>query len=262
MGTSWEVDNGGVVRKPLIVGDGAGQFVQVPKLTTVQRNALTPVNGMIVYDTDLSALYSYLGGAWQSVNPAGVVNDEQACFDPVVVATAASGQTGTNDFVGSAFRVPMVVQFNRFLMRLSGQGSGAGPGIAVLVYQTDDGLPGSGTNLAKLKATMGVASGLGTGAQNIELTPSEGTVTLLPGVCYILHGRINNGPSFYCYTAPTIDLLTTSIPTGSDWVAANFTTTIPSNTSPATFDPGQVIDGGEATPTNANTALVNRCRKV
>lgn len=36
----------------------------VPRMTTTQRNALTPINGMIVYDTSLTAFYFYENGGW------------------------------------------------------------------------------------------------------------------------------------------------------------------------------------------------------
>jgi hypothetical protein len=36
----------------------------VPRMTTVQRGALTAVDGMIVYDTDVGAFYFREGGAW------------------------------------------------------------------------------------------------------------------------------------------------------------------------------------------------------
>lgn len=41
-------------------------FVVVPKITTAQRNALTPTNGMLVYDSDLNLFYKYENGAWSS----------------------------------------------------------------------------------------------------------------------------------------------------------------------------------------------------
>lgn len=36
----------------------------VPRMTTAQKNALTAVAGMIVYDTSLASFYKYTGGAW------------------------------------------------------------------------------------------------------------------------------------------------------------------------------------------------------
>lgn len=261
MGTIWEVDSNGEVAKPLIVKSGAGQFLKVPSLTTAQRTALVGANGQIVYDTNLASFYHYSAGAWSSFEPTGVVNNEQCCFDPVIMYSAGSGLTGTDTFQGAAVRVTSTVQFNRFSFRLSAQGSGALPGVKVLIYQTDNGLPGTATNVPKLKATMQV-NNLPGGAQILEATPSEGTVTLLPGIAYILHARIGNGPSFYTFTTPNLLMLTSSVPTGSNWICPAFTTAINVASTPATFDPRQVADGGQATQTNDNTALVNRARQV
>jgi len=40
---------------------------QPPKMTTVQRTALTPVEGDLVYDTDITALFSYRNAAWGQI---------------------------------------------------------------------------------------------------------------------------------------------------------------------------------------------------
>ncbi len=39
----------------------------VSRMTTTQKNALTAVNGMIVYDTDLAKLQGYQAGSWQNL---------------------------------------------------------------------------------------------------------------------------------------------------------------------------------------------------
>jgi len=36
----------------------------VPRMTTAQRNALTPVNGMILYNTSTNQFNFYENGAW------------------------------------------------------------------------------------------------------------------------------------------------------------------------------------------------------
>lgn len=60
------------------------------RMTTAQRNALSPVEGMQVYDTDLDQLYMYASGAWVAVGtgaggdvvgPASSVDGEIALFD-------------------------------------------------------------------------------------------------------------------------------------------------------------------------------------
>jgi len=44
------------------ITDGAGHYLQVPKLTTAQRDALSPVNGMIIYNTTTGQFEGYDNG--------------------------------------------------------------------------------------------------------------------------------------------------------------------------------------------------------
>ena len=46
---------------------GTTGFVQLPALTTTQRNALTPVNGMIVYNSTDNKFQGYENGAWANL---------------------------------------------------------------------------------------------------------------------------------------------------------------------------------------------------
>lgn len=55
----------------LIIKDGAGNFVQVPQLTTTQRDALTPVNGMIIYNSTVAKMQKYEAGAWSDMSVSG-----------------------------------------------------------------------------------------------------------------------------------------------------------------------------------------------
>ena len=48
----------------LILGLGGAT---ISNLTTIQKNALTPTNGMIVYDTDLNKFQGYENGAWANL---------------------------------------------------------------------------------------------------------------------------------------------------------------------------------------------------
>lgn len=51
----------------------------IPRLTTAQRNALTAVAGMIIYNTDNAALEVYTGSVWQ--NPVAYVNTAANLFN-------------------------------------------------------------------------------------------------------------------------------------------------------------------------------------
>lgn len=48
-------------------------YIVIPKATTVERLALTAVNGMLVYDTTLNAFYKYENGAWGAFGGGGGV---------------------------------------------------------------------------------------------------------------------------------------------------------------------------------------------
>ena len=50
----------------LDVTSTTGGFI-VPRMTTTQKNALTPVNGMIIYDTTLNKFQGYENGAWANL---------------------------------------------------------------------------------------------------------------------------------------------------------------------------------------------------
>ena len=52
--------------KPLIVS-GSTSYVQVPTLTQTERLALTPANGMIVYDSTNGDLYKYTAGSRRAI---------------------------------------------------------------------------------------------------------------------------------------------------------------------------------------------------
>ena len=62
-----EVGQFGHVEAETIVGSSTTGYVQVNTLTTTQRNALTAVNGMIIYNSTDSKLQGYQGGAWANL---------------------------------------------------------------------------------------------------------------------------------------------------------------------------------------------------
>jgi len=50
----------------VIITDGAGHYLELPSLTTAERNALTVNNGAMVYNSTTDTIDVYLGGAWLS----------------------------------------------------------------------------------------------------------------------------------------------------------------------------------------------------
>jgi len=55
----------------IVLTDGAGHYLQLPKLTTAQRDALSAVNGMMIYNTTTSRLEAYENGSWGALGGAG-----------------------------------------------------------------------------------------------------------------------------------------------------------------------------------------------
>jgi len=58
----------------VIIRNGAGHYLQLPSLTTTQRNALTPVVGMMIYNSTTSQVNAYEDSAWV----AGLYTDAEA----------------------------------------------------------------------------------------------------------------------------------------------------------------------------------------
>lgn len=59
----------------VIVNDGAGHYLQIPSLTTSERDALTPANGMVIYNSTLSCFQARRGGAWVDLH-AGAIRED------------------------------------------------------------------------------------------------------------------------------------------------------------------------------------------
>jgi len=55
--------------------DGDGHYLQLPKLTTAQRNALSATEGMMIYNTDTGQVEAYQDGSWSAVGGAGTFTD-------------------------------------------------------------------------------------------------------------------------------------------------------------------------------------------
>jgi hypothetical protein len=58
------LDGAVTLEGPVIATDGAGQYVELPTLTTLQRGALTPANGMVIFNDDTAFVDHYDGVKW------------------------------------------------------------------------------------------------------------------------------------------------------------------------------------------------------
>lgn len=52
------------VFETVTITDGAGHYLKLPKLTTSQRDALTPGNGMLIYNSTTNQFERYQNGSW------------------------------------------------------------------------------------------------------------------------------------------------------------------------------------------------------
>jgi hypothetical protein len=169
-----------------------------------------------------------------------------------------STRAGQANYEGGSFYNDFRVQFNRVLIRLTAATPITAAG-RLLIMQTSDGRPASGANLANLKATCAIAVP-GVGAQNVEITPSEGTVTLVPGIFYVIWVETSAGITMRTYGTYNYDLLCQSMQ--ANYVPNQFTTNIAGGGIPATLNPLETGSGGQSTATTNNVVPVIRFRKV
>ena len=113
--------------------------ILIPRMTTVQRNAVTsPAVGLMVYDTDLMGFWYYNGTAWQSM---GGPDDKWKMY----------GNTGTNSthFLGTADDQPMRFRLNNLK---SGTWDGANRNYSIGVGALDSITTGKGNIAIGTKA--------------------------------------------------------------------------------------------------------------
>ncbi len=74
------------------INDGAGHYLQIPRLTTAERDGLTAANGMIVYNSTLKCLQARRDGAWVDLH-AGAIRDNLSMSGKKITSLGAP----TND---------------------------------------------------------------------------------------------------------------------------------------------------------------------
>jgi hypothetical protein len=84
----------------ILAGGSTTESGAVNSLTTLQRTALTGVNGMITYDSDIGSLYAYTGGSWSQIasggaspwqESSGIVSTTNTSWDVIVGGSATLG---------------------------------------------------------------------------------------------------------------------------------------------------------------------------
>lgn len=67
--------------------------IKLISLTTTQRDALTPANGMLIYNTTLSKAQKYVGGSWSNIGDGSI-----DLYRENVTALSAPSASGANAF--------------------------------------------------------------------------------------------------------------------------------------------------------------------
>lgn len=96
------------VTAPLKV-TGTSSYVGIPEMTTAQRNAITPTQSCFVYDTTLSQVYKWEGGAWVAVDSGTFSNasDHTAGKVDIASSTEIGAGTATDATSGATNVVPV-----------------------------------------------------------------------------------------------------------------------------------------------------------
>lgn len=88
----------------VIIEDGAGRYLQLPSLTTTQRDALSPVNGMLIYNSTTNKVNAYENGAWVTLlysdADAIAAVEGEATLDLTGDVTIAAGKSLSVDTIG------------------------------------------------------------------------------------------------------------------------------------------------------------------
>lgn len=95
---------------PLIIS-GTSSYAKLPELTTTQRNALTPTEGMMIKNSTTNLIEGYVGGAWVSLTGGTIANAANGVAGKVDIASGTEIGAGTAvDAITGAINVIPVSQ--------------------------------------------------------------------------------------------------------------------------------------------------------
>lgn len=78
-----------------VVVSGTSSYVKLPELTTTQRDALTPSEGMLIKNSTTGTNQQYVGGSWVDIGDAGTNDASTTVAGKVEEATLAEVSAGT-----------------------------------------------------------------------------------------------------------------------------------------------------------------------
>lgn len=133
-----------------------------PRMTTAQRNAIAlPAKGLLVYDTDLNALYHYNGNAWAAVGGSGSFSL------PYSGTTSQAGDAFSITNNGAGTAISGTVSANS-VAAIEGNSNATIGGFGVLGSSTSaTGFGVGGTNITGT-AVYGFSSGSGTALRGVS----------------------------------------------------------------------------------------------
>lgn len=204
--------------------DHAG--IEINNLTTAQRNALTPSNGMLVFDTDDGLFYGYYGGQWNDFDTwTTTPNASETVAGKVEQATNAQvdAETDTWETGAPLFAVPSQ------LKRIITQASAGTP-------TTTDSLLFTDGTTAELRAISSFLT-------DFAATTSQAGFVELPTDAEVETGTDTNKPT-------TVDQMTKYGRHEFDSSATTFS----KNSSTSNSGTGETV---AAIPSGANVAVVN-----
>lgn len=77
----------------ITVKDGDGHYLTLPSLTTTERNALTPDNGMMIYNSTTLQVEAYQNGAWGAVGAGDVTGPASSTDNAIARFDGTGGKT-------------------------------------------------------------------------------------------------------------------------------------------------------------------------
>lgn len=182
-------------------------FVIVPRVTTIERNALTATNGMLVYDTDLNAFYKYENGAWGAFAGGsaawGSITGTLSNQTDLQNALNAKQNTLTNPVTGTGTNNE-IAAFNSTGSTITSLATTTYPTLTELSYV-------KGVTSA-IQAQLGKCLYITTGNQTTTSDTAQDitglSVTLLANTRYKIHGFIrfgvnNTGGTKFAATIPS-----------------------------------------------------------
>jgi hypothetical protein len=197
---------------------------------------LNTTSGVVFFNADGSA------SGWYALRTASGLDleDQYAILRPYYIDDADTGRSAQTNLEGAVYHLLRRMTVNRVYFQINSQ-SGS-PTMAFGLYQTKGGKISTAID-RRINVTSQAVSSTGI----LAVTVSE--VTLDKGPLFTLAGRDSVSDSFTFATWATTarDLETDNIPTGINAYPTIYRTSIAATTGPpATFDPRETGDGGDA----------------